>query len=411
MARNYPTNQNSRNVEATSSALPDAVAAWVKMAQKTPLLTASEEKELGYKISKGDERAYKRMVEANLRLVITMALKQLHQGHNHSLTLADLIQEGNFGLMRAARKFDPALGYRFSTYASFWIRQAMSRAIADQAKMVRVPAHIAELTKTAYRTIALLVQSLGRQPTVEELAGKLNVNKETAELVLLNMAETFSLDDEIGDSGDGEDFIDMLKDADAVEPEEAAQTAILREDVRDALDELTDREREVVNLRYGLHGGKAHTLQELGAHFKVSRERVRQIEGQALRKLRKSKLSEAMFEEEEESEKKESEDGETKVEETVEAAAGESETEDKKGKAKSKAKTKNKEKTQPKEETKKLEEDQSTVKPKTKTEMEAKTKSVEPKAGLKSKDTSGSKAKLKPKSTPAVRGKAKMKVS
>ena len=294
MSKTYPTGGNSRGVEATSSALPDAVAAWAKIAQKTPLLTAAEEKELGRRIARGDERAYKRMVEANLRLVITMALKQLHQGHNHSLTLADLIQEGNFGLMRAARKFDPALGYRFSTYASFWIRQAMSRAIADQAKMVRVPAHIAELTKTAYRTIALLVQALGRQPTVDELAGKLGVTKDTAALVLLNMAETFSLDDEIGDSGDGEDFIDMLKDADAVVPEDAAETAILREEVRDALDDLTDREREVVNLRYGLQGGKAHTLQELGAHFKVSRERVRQIEGQALRKLRKSRLSDSI---------------------------------------------------------------------------------------------------------------------
>jgi RNA polymerase primary sigma factor len=295
MSKNYQNNNSSRGVEATSSALPDAVAAWVKMAQKTPLLTAAEEKELGRRIAQGDEAAYQKMVEANLRLVITMALKQLHQGHNHSLTLADLIQEGNFGLMRAARKFDPALGYRFSTYASFWIRQAMSRAIADQAKMVRVPAHIAELTKTAYRTIALLVQSLGRQPTVDELAAKLNVSKETAALVLLNMAETFSLDDEIGDSGDGEDFIDMLKDTDAVVPEEAAETALLREEVRDALEELTEREREVVNLRYGLHGGKAHTLQELGQHFKVSRERVRQIEGQALRKLRKSSLAEALI--------------------------------------------------------------------------------------------------------------------
>lgn len=294
MSKQYQNGQSSRGVEATSAALPDAVAAWVKMAQKTPLLTAAEEKELGRRIAQGDEDSYKKMVEANLRLVITMALKQLHQGHNHSLTLADLIQEGNFGLMRAARKFDPALGYRFSTYASFWIRQAMSRAIADQAKMVRVPAHIAELTKTAYRTIALLVQALGRQPTVDELAAKLNVSKDTAALVLLNMAETFSLDDEIGDAGDGEDFIDMLKDGDAIVPEEAAETAILREEVREALNELTDREREVVNLRYGLHGGKAHTLQELGAHFKVSRERVRQIEGQALRKLRKSSLSTAV---------------------------------------------------------------------------------------------------------------------
>ncbi len=294
MSKQYQNAQSSRGVEATSAALPDAVAAWVKMAQKTPLLTAAEEKELGRRIAQGDEEAYKKMVEANLRLVITMALKQLHQGHNHSLTLADLIQEGNFGLMRAARKFDPALGYRFSTYASFWIRQAMSRAIADQAKMVRVPAHIAELTKTAYRTIALLVQALGRQPTVDELAAKLNVSKDTAALVLLNMAETFSLDDEIGDAGDGEDFIDMLKDSDAVVPEEAAETAILREEVREALNELTDREREVVNLRYGLQGGKAHTLQELGAHFKVSRERVRQIEGQALRKLRKSSLANAV---------------------------------------------------------------------------------------------------------------------
>lgn len=298
MSKNYQNGNNSRGVEATSAALPDAVAAWVKMAQKTPLLTANEEKDLGRRIAGGDEEAYKKMVEANLRLVITMALKQLHQGHNHSLTLADLIQEGNFGLMRAARKFDPALGYRFSTYASFWIRQAMSRAIADQAKMVRVPAHIAELTKTAYRTIALLVQALGRQPTVDELAAKLNVSKDTAALVLLNMAETFSLDDEIGETGDGEDFVDMLKDADAVVPEEAAETAILREEVRSALDELTEREREVVQLRYGLHpGGKAHTLQELGAHFKVSRERVRQIEGQALRKLKKGSLSDALSDE------------------------------------------------------------------------------------------------------------------
>lgn len=294
MTKNFQNGHNSRGVETTSAALPDAVAAWVKMAQKTPLLTAVEEKELGRRIADGDEEAYQKMVEANLRLVITMALKQLHQGHNHSLTLADLIQEGNFGLMRAARKFDPALGYRFSTYASFWIRQAMSRAIADQAKMVRVPAHIAELTKTAYRTIALLVQALGRQPNVDELAAKLGVSKETAALVLLNMSETFSLDDEIGETGDGEDFVDMLKDADAIVPEEAAETAMLREEVRDALNELSEREREVVGLRYGLGGGKAHTLQELGAHFKVSRERVRQIEGQALRKLRKGGLAQAV---------------------------------------------------------------------------------------------------------------------
>jgi len=403
MARNYPTNQNSRNVEATSSALPDAVAAWVKMAQKTPLLTATEEKELGYRISKGDEMAYKRMVEANLRLVITMALKQLHQGHNHSLTLADLIQEGNFGLMRAARKFDPALGYRFSTYASFWIRQAMSRAIADQAKMVRVPAHIAELTKTAYRTIALLVQSLGRQPTVEELAGKLNVNKDTAELVLLNMAETFSLDDEIGDSGDGEDFIDMLKDSDAIEPEEAAQTAILREDVRGALDELTDREREVVNLRYGLHGGKAHTLQELGAHFKVSRERVRQIEGQALRKLRKSNLQEAMFEVEEEEEKKEGEEGEAKTEDGVKADAADK---DEKGKGKSKSKKKTKAKSddeaEPQAKVKAKETDKSKAKAGPETKKAPAASKSKPKAA-----SGGSKAKLKPKTV----SKQKVKVA
>jgi RNA polymerase primary sigma factor len=160
--------------------------------------------------------------------------------------------------------------------------------------MVRVPAHIAELTKTAYRTIALLVQALGRQPNVDELAAKLGVSKDTAALVLLNMSETFSLDDEIGETGDGEDFVDMLKDNDAIVPEEAAETAMLREEVRDALNELSDREREVVGLRYGLGGGKAHTLQELGAHFKVSRERVRQIEGQALRKLRKGGLAQAV---------------------------------------------------------------------------------------------------------------------
>jgi RNA polymerase sigma factor (sigma-70 family) len=274
----------------------------------------------------------------------------------------------------------------------------MSRAIADQAKMVRVPAHIAELTKTAYRTIALLVQSLGRQPTVEELAGKLNVNKDTAELVLLNMAETFSLDDEIGDSGDGEDFIDMLKDADAIEPEEAAQTAILREDVRGALDELTDREREVVNLRYGLHGGKAHTLQELGAHFKVSRERVRQIEGQALRKLRKSNLQEAMFEieeEEEDAEKKEGQDGEAKADDGAKAEAGEKGGKGK-SKSKSKKKIRNKDDDAPDSESKAKAKD-AVDKSKTDLKIQLNAKVVPVTSKAKTKLDAGNKARLKPK--------------
>jgi RNA polymerase sigma factor (sigma-70 family) len=274
----------------------------------------------------------------------------------------------------------------------------MSRAIADQAKMVRVPAHIAELTKTAYRTIALLVQSLGRQPTVEELAGKLNVNKDTAELVLLNMAETFSLDDEIGDSGDGEDFIDMLKDADAIEPEEAAQTAILREDVRGALDELTDREREVVNLRYGLHGGKAHTLQELGAHFKVSRERVRQIEGQALRKLRKSNLQEAMFEieeEEEDAEKKEGQDGEAKADDGAKAEAGEKGGKGR-SKSKSKKKIRNKDDDAPDSESKAKAKD-AVDKSKTDLKIQLNAKVVPVTSKAKTKLDAGNKARLKPK--------------
>jgi hypothetical protein len=196
------------------------------------------------------------------------------------------------------------------------------------------------------------------------------------------MAETFSLDDEIGDSGDGEDFIDMLKDSDAIEPEEAAQTAILREDVRGALDELTDREREVVNLRYGLHGGKAHTLQELGAHFKVSRERVRQIEGQALRKLRKSNLQEAMFEVEEEEEKKEDEEGEDKAKDGAEAEA------DKDSKVKGKSKSKKKIKAKNADEAESAA--RATEEPKVKTDSARKSKE-------KPKVTSGSKAKIKPK--------------
>jgi RNA polymerase primary sigma factor len=279
---------------AAAAALPDSVAAWVKFIQKKPLLTSEQEVTLGKRIEQGDQDAYHDLVEGNLRLVISIALKYLHHSGN-SLSLADLIQEGNFGLMRAARKFDWRKGYKFSTYASFWIRQAINRAIADQARLVRVPAHVAELTKKAHRSIAILVQSLGRQPTVSELAEKMGISREMASTVLMNMAEPFSLEEDMIEEDDGDQFMDFLRDNESDPPDVQAESQMLKEEVHEALKDLNRREREIISLRYGLTGGRPHTLQELGAQFKVSRERVRQIERQALKKLRKSRLAKAVL--------------------------------------------------------------------------------------------------------------------
>jgi RNA polymerase primary sigma factor len=279
---------------AAAAALPDSVAAWVKFIQKKPLLTSEQEVDLGKRIEQGDQQAYHELVEGNLRLVISIALKYLHHSGN-SLSLADLIQEGNFGLMRAARKFDWRKGYKFSTYASFWIRQAINRAIADQARLVRVPAHVAELTKKAHRSIAILVQSLGRQPTVNELAEKMGISREMASTVLMNMAEPFSLEEDMIEEDDGDQFMDFLRDNESDPPDVQAESQMLKEEVHEALKDLSRREREIISLRYGLTGGRPHTLQELGAQFKVSRERVRQIERQALKKLRKSRLAKAVL--------------------------------------------------------------------------------------------------------------------
>jgi RNA polymerase primary sigma factor len=274
--------------------LPDSVAAWVKFIKKKPLLTPEQEVELGKRIEQGDEQAYHELVEGNLRLVISIALKYLHQSGN-SLSLADLIQEGNFGLMKAARKFNWRKGYKFSTYASFWIRQAINRALEDQARLVRVPAHVAGLINKAHRSIGILTQSLGRQPTVNELAEKMGISREMASTVLMNMTEPFSLEEDMIEEDEGKDgsqFVDFLADNESDPPDVQAEKQMLKEEVHEALKNLSPREREVISLRYGLTGGRPHTLQELGAQFKVSRERVRQIERQALKKLRKSRLAE-----------------------------------------------------------------------------------------------------------------------
>ncbi|HHV79305.1 MAG TPA: RNA polymerase sigma factor RpoD [Firmicutes bacterium] len=262
-------------------AIDDPVRMYLKEIGKVPLLTAQEEVELAKRIEAGDEEAKKKLIEANLRLVVSIAKKYVGRG----MLFLDLIQEGNLGLIKAVEKFDYRKGYKFSTYATWWIRQAITRAIADQARTIRIPVHMVETINKLIRVSRQLLQELGREPTPEEIAKEMGVSEDRVREILKIAQEPVSLETPIGEEEDSH-LGDFIEDQEAPAPAEAASFQLLKEQLEGVLDTLTEREQNVLKLRFGLEDGRSRTLEEVGQVFGVTRERIRQIEAKALRKLR-----------------------------------------------------------------------------------------------------------------------------
>ncbi len=261
--------------------LDDPVRMYLKEIGQIRLLTADEEVDLAKRVSEGDQAAKDKLTEANLRLVVSIAKKYSGRG----LHILDLIQEGNTGLIRAVDKFDWTKGNKFSTYATWWIRQAITRAIADQARTIRVPVHMVEVINKATRCNRKLVQELGREPTVEEIAAELNLPVEKIIEANRTAADTLSLDTPVGDEEDTS-IGSFVEDERTPGPADATSNALLAEALKEILDTLTEREAEVLRMRFGMYDGRTHTLEEVGQSFGVTRERIRQIENKAIRKLR-----------------------------------------------------------------------------------------------------------------------------
>lgn len=264
-----------------SVSMEDPVRMYLKEIGKVPLLSAEEEQELAERIEAGDEAAKKRLSEANLRLVVSIAKRYVGRG----MALLDLIQEGNLGLMKAVEKFDYRKGYKFSTYATWWIRQAITRAIADQARTIRIPVHMVETINKLRRTSRQLLQELGREATPEEIAKRMDLPVERVQEIMKISQEPVSLETPIGEEDDSH-LGDFIQDDHVPVPAEAAAYSVLREQLQEVLATLSDREAKVLRLRFGLEDGRARTLEEVGKEFNVTRERIRQIEAKALRKLR-----------------------------------------------------------------------------------------------------------------------------
>lgn len=273
----------------------DSVRLYLREIGKIPLLSASEELELAKKVVAGDKKAKDKMAEANMRLVVSIAKRYSGRG----LDFLDLIQEGNTGLLRAVEKFDPDKGFKFSTYATWWIRQAITRAIADQARTIRIPVHMVETINKLLRTQRRMTQELNREPTIEELAKELEMEPEKVEYVIKIKQDIHSLDAGVGRDGDDDSesvLGDFIEDEDATSPEDSAASQLLKEQVSSMLGALTDREQKIIKMRFGLDDGKNHTLEEVGQEFSVTRERIRQIEAKALAKLRKHKDAKKLYE-------------------------------------------------------------------------------------------------------------------
>ena len=272
----------------------DSVRLYLREIGKIPLLSAEEEMELARRIIKGDKKAKDKMAEANMRLVVSIAKRYSGRG----LDFLDLIQEGNTGLLRAVEKFDPDKGFKFSTYATWWIRQAITRAIADQARTIRIPVHMVETINKLLRTQRRMTQELNREPTIEELSKELDMEPEKIEYVIKIKQDISSLDASVGRDGEDDESAlqDFIVDEDTVSPEDSATSQLLKEQVQDMLSSLSDRERKIVRMRFGLDNGKNHTLEEVGQEFAVTRERIRQIEAKALAKLRKHKDAKKLYE-------------------------------------------------------------------------------------------------------------------
>ena len=266
---------------ADTLATDDPVRMYLKEIGKVPLLTPEEEIDLAVKMANGDEDARHRMTEANLRLVVSIAKRYVGRG----MLFLDLIQEGNLGLIKAVEKFDYTKGYKFSTYATWWIRQAITRAIADQARTIRIPVHMVETINKTIRVSRQLLQELGHDPSAEEIAAEMDMPVEKVRDILKIAQEPVSLETPIGEEEDSH-LGDFIPDEDASEPSEAASFSLLREQLEEVLDTLAPREKKVLELRFGIVDGRTRTLEEVGKEFNVTRERIRQIEAKALRKLR-----------------------------------------------------------------------------------------------------------------------------
>ncbi|MEO7617597.1 MAG: RNA polymerase sigma factor RpoD, partial [Candidatus Saccharibacteria bacterium] len=264
----------------------DSVRLYLREIGKIPLLTGEQEVMLAKRIEAGDKSAKDAMAEANMRLVVSIAKKYIGRG----LDLLDLIQEGNTGLLRAVEKFDYTKGYKFSTYATWWIRQAITRAIADQARTIRIPVHMVETINKLIRTQRRLVQELGREPLPEEIAAEMEMDVEKVNHIIKIKQDIVSLEAPVGEEEDSK-LGDFIEDEDAKTPFEAATEQLLKEQLDQVLDLLTPREQKILRMRFGLADGRSHTLEEVGQEFGVTRERIRQIEAKALAKLRKHRES------------------------------------------------------------------------------------------------------------------------
>ena len=279
--------EDSEDMENIDLSVPDSVSIedpvrmYLKEIGKVPLLSADEEIELAQRMEEGDEEAKKKLAEANLRLVVSIAKRYVGRG----MLFLDLIQEGNLGLIKAVEKFDYRKGYKFSTYATWWIRQAITRAIADQARTIRIPVHMVETINKLIRVSRQLLQELGREPIPEEIAKEMNMPVERVREILKISQEPVSLETPIGEEEDSH-LGDFIQDDQVPVPADAAAFTLLREQLAEVLETLTDREQKVLRLRFGLDDGRARTLEEVGKEFNVTRERIRQIEAKALRKLR-----------------------------------------------------------------------------------------------------------------------------
>ena len=291
------TDEEEEVIEQDTSYLDDisddSVRLYLREIGKIPLLTAEEELALAQKVVSGDKRAKDAMAEANMRLVVSIAKRYSGRG----LDFLDLIQEGNTGLLRAVEKFDPDKGFKFSTYATWWIRQAITRAIADQARVIRIPVHMVETINKLLRTQRRMTQELNREPTIDELAKELEMEPEKIEYVIKIKQDVNSLDAAVRDDEEDSVLGDFIEDEETKSPDEAATEQLLKEQVQNILaSALSERELKIVKMRFGLEDGKNHTLEEVGHEFSVTRERIRQIEAKALAKLRKHKDARKLYE-------------------------------------------------------------------------------------------------------------------
>ncbi len=281
-AKNYDSPENMEKIFSQEGlAIDDPVRMYLKEIGKIPLLTPEREKYLAEQIALGDKAAKDELIEANLRLVVSIAKRHVGKG----MYFLDLIQEGNLGLIKAVEKFDYSKGYKFSTYATWWIRQAITRAIADQARTIRIPVHMVETIHKVSRTARQLLQELGREPTTDEIAERLGMTADKVREIMKIAQDPVSLETPIGEEEDSH-LGDFVEDNDSPAPSESASYSLLREQITNILNTLTPREAEVIRLRFGLEDGRPRTLEEVGKQFKITRERIRQIEAKALRKLR-----------------------------------------------------------------------------------------------------------------------------